>query len=106
MLERDIVAAIKRYLHMLGEDVFFWKERRRPLWDFGRARYYLLLQGTVPGAGSQAAGRQAHAAAKAGAGEDQPRRRHRPEGGSVEDVKAVIERADREAREGVHHVVS
>ena len=25
---------------------------------------------------------------------------------SVEDVKAVIERADREAREGVHHVVS
>ena len=54
--------------------------KRRPLWDFGRARYYLLLQGTVPGAGSQAAGRQAHAAAEAGAGEDQPRRRHRPAG--------------------------
>ena len=26
MLERDIVAAIKRYLATLGEDVFFWKE--------------------------------------------------------------------------------
>lgn len=26
MLERDIVAAIKRYLSSLGSDVFFWKE--------------------------------------------------------------------------------
>lgn len=26
MLERDIVAAIKRYLNTLGGDVFFWKE--------------------------------------------------------------------------------
>ena len=26
MLERDIVAAIKKYLTSLGEDVFFWKE--------------------------------------------------------------------------------
>ena len=26
MLEKDIVAAIKRYLATLGEDVFFWKE--------------------------------------------------------------------------------
>lgn len=26
MLERDIVAAIKRYLASLGSDVFFWKE--------------------------------------------------------------------------------
>ena len=26
MLERDIVAAIKRYLTSLGSDVFFWKE--------------------------------------------------------------------------------
>ena len=26
MLERDIVAAVKRYLSTLGEDVFFWKE--------------------------------------------------------------------------------
>ena len=26
MLEKDIVAAIRRYLGTLGEDVFFWKE--------------------------------------------------------------------------------
>ena len=26
MLEKDIVAAIQRYLATLGEDVFFWKE--------------------------------------------------------------------------------
>ena len=26
MLERDIVTAIKRYLALLGSDVFFWKE--------------------------------------------------------------------------------
>ena len=26
MLERDVVAAIKRYLASLGSDVFFWKE--------------------------------------------------------------------------------
>ena len=26
MLERDIVAAIKKYLSSLGSDVFFWKE--------------------------------------------------------------------------------
>ena len=26
MLEKDIVAAVKRYLSSLGSDVFFWKE--------------------------------------------------------------------------------
>ena len=26
MLEREIVAAIKKYLSSLGSDVFFWKE--------------------------------------------------------------------------------
>ena len=30
MLEKDIVAAIKRYLSTLGDDVFFWKEHGRP----------------------------------------------------------------------------
>ena len=30
MLEKDIVAAIKRYLATLGEDVFFWKEHGGP----------------------------------------------------------------------------
>ena len=30
MLERDIVAAIKKYLFSLGSDVFFWKEHGGP----------------------------------------------------------------------------
>ena len=30
MLEKDIVAAIKRYLSTLGDDVFFWKEHGGP----------------------------------------------------------------------------
>ena len=30
MLERDIVAAIKKYLSSLGADVFFWKEHGGP----------------------------------------------------------------------------
>ena len=30
MLERDIIAAIRKYLFSLGEDVFFWKEHGGP----------------------------------------------------------------------------
>ena len=30
MLERDVVAAVKRYLASLGSDVFFWKEHGGP----------------------------------------------------------------------------
>lgn len=30
MLERDVVAAIKKYLASLGSDVFFWKEHGGP----------------------------------------------------------------------------
>lgn len=30
MLERDIVAAIKKYLMSLGSDIFFWKEHGGP----------------------------------------------------------------------------
>ena len=35
MLERDIVAAIKRYLASLGSDVFFWKEHGGPYGSSG-----------------------------------------------------------------------
>ena len=30
MLERDVVAAIKKYLFTLGGDIFFWKEHGGP----------------------------------------------------------------------------
>ena len=35
MLERDIVAAIKKYLASLGSDVFFWKEHGGPYGTYG-----------------------------------------------------------------------
>lgn len=35
MLERDIVAAIKKYLVSLGSDIFFWKEHGGPYGSAG-----------------------------------------------------------------------
>lgn len=35
MLERDVVAAIKKYLMSLGSDVFFWKEHGGPYGSSG-----------------------------------------------------------------------
>lgn len=35
MLERDIVAAIKKYLASLGSDIFFWKEHGGPYGSAG-----------------------------------------------------------------------
>ena len=35
MLERDVVAAIKKYLASLGSDVFFWKEHGGPYGSAG-----------------------------------------------------------------------
>ena len=35
MLERDVVAAIKKYLVSLGSDVFFWKEHGGPYGSSG-----------------------------------------------------------------------
>ena len=56
MLERDIVAAIKKYLASLGSDVFFWKEHGGPYGTSGvpdiiccyRGRY-LGLEAKLPG---------------------------------------------------------
>ena len=106
MLEKDIVAAIKRYLHMLGDDVFFWKEHGGPYGVSGvpdiiccyKGRF-LGLEAKLPG--SRLTPLQRRALEKINRAGGIARRVE-----SVEDVKAVIERADREAREGVHHVVS
>lgn len=35
MLEKDIVLAIKRYLHSLGDAVFYWKEHGGPFGTSG-----------------------------------------------------------------------
>ena len=106
MLEKDIVAAIRRYLGTLGEDVFFWKEHGGPYGASGvpdiiccyKGRF-LGLEAKLPG--SRLTPLQRRALDKINSAGGIARRVE-----SVEDVKAVIERADREAREGVHHVVS
>lgn len=106
MLEKDIVAAIRRYLGTLGEDVFFWKEHGGPYGVSGvpdiiccyKGRF-LGLEAKLPG--SRLTPLQRRALEKINRAGGIARRVE-----SVEDVKAVIAQADREAKEGVHHVVS
>ena len=106
MLERDIVAAIKRYLATLGEDVFFWKEHGGPYGASGvpdiiccyRGRF-LGLEAKLPGGRLTAL--QKRALEKINRAGGIARRVE-----SVDDVKAVIAQADREEREEGHHVVS
>ena len=106
MLEKDIVAAIRRYLGTLGDDVFFWKEHGGPYGVSGvpdiiccyKGRF-LGLEAKLPG--SRLTPLQRRALEKINRAGGIARRVE-----CVVDVKAVIDRADREARAGVHHVVS
>ena len=48
MLEREIVAAIKKYLSSLGSDVFFWKKHGGPYGCAGIAQCgFFVLAGIV-----------------------------------------------------------
>ena len=97
MLERDVVAAIKKYLATLGEDIFFWKEHGGPYGTSGipdiiccyKGRF-LGLEAKLPGGKLTALQRRAldkiNAAGAIG---------RRVE--TVDDVKAVIAQADAEA---------
>ena len=106
MLERDIVAAIKRYLHMLGDDVFFWKESGGPYGTSGvpdsiccyKGRF-LGLEAKLPG--GRLTPLQRRALEKINRAGGIARRVE-----SVDDVKDIIAQADREEREEGHHVVS
>ena len=49
MLERDIVAAVKRYLSTLGEDVFFWKEHGGPYGTSGISDIIICYKGRFIG---------------------------------------------------------
>ena len=99
MLERDIVAAIKRYLATLGEDVFFWKEHGGPYGASGvpdiiccyRGRF-LGLEAKLPGGRLTAL--QKRALEKINRAGGIARRVE-----SVDDVKALIAQADRERKE-------
>ena len=106
MLEKDIVAAIQRYLATLGEDVFFWKEHGGPYGSSGvpdiiccyKGRF-LGLEAKLPGGRLTAL--QKRALEKINRAGGIARRVE-----SVDDVKDIIAQADREAREEGHHVVS
>ena len=96
MLERDIVAAIKRYLASLGSDVFYFKEHGGPYGTAGvpdiiccyKGRF-LGLEAKLPGGKlselqSRAISKILRAGGLAGRVE------------SVEDVKALIHLVDEE----------
>ena len=99
MLEKDIVAAIQRYLATLGEDVFFWKEHGGALGTSGipdiiccyRGRF-LGLEAKLPGGRLTAL--QKRALEKINRAGGIARRVE-----SVDDVRDVIAQADRETKE-------
>ena len=98
-LEKDIVAAIKRYLSTLGDDVFFWKEHGGPYGVSGvpdiiccyRGRF-LGLEAKLPGGRLTALQKRALERINRAGGIAR-----RVE--SVDDVKAIIAQADRETKE-------
>ena len=98
MLERDIVAAIKRYLASLGSDVFFWKEHGGPYGTSGvpdiiccyKGRF-LGLEAKLPG--GRLTELQKRALDKINRAGGIARRVE-----SVDDVRAVIRLADEERR--------
>ena len=99
MLEKDIVAAIKRYLATLGDDVFFWKEHGGPYGVSGvpdiiccyRGRF-LGLEAKLPGGRLTALQKRALERINRAGGIAR-----RVE--SVDDVKAIIAQADRKTKE-------
>lgn len=98
MLERDIVAAIKRYLASLGSDVFFWKEHGGPYGTSGvpdiiccyKGRF-LGLEAKLPG--GRLTELQKRALDKINRAGGIARRVE-----SVDDVRAVIRLVDDERR--------
>ena len=94
MLERDVVAAIRKYLSSLGGDLFFWKEHGGPYGTSGipdiiccyRGRF-LGLEVKLPGGRLTELQKRALDRIKAAGGIAR-----RVE--SVDDVRAVITQAD------------
>ena len=99
MLERDIVAAIKRYLGTLGEDVFFWKEHGSPYGTSGVPDIICCYKGRFLGLEAKLPG------GKLTALQERALERINRAGGiarrveSVDDVKAIIAQADRKTKE-------
>ena len=99
MLEKDIVAAIKRYLATLGEDVFFWKEHGGPYGVSGVPDIICGYKGRFLGLEAKLPG------GKLTALQERALERINRAGGiarrveSVDDVRDVIAQADRETKE-------
>lgn len=99
MLERDLVAAIKKYLISLGGDIFFWKEHGGPYGTSGipdiiccyKGRF-LGLEAKLPGGKLTELQKRTLDKINVAGGIA-----HRVE--SVDDVKAIIAQADRERRD-------
>lgn len=101
MLERDIVAAIRRYLSSLGSRVFFWKEHGGPYGSSGVPDIICCYKGRFLGLevklpGGKLTALQARTIEKINRAGGIARRVE-----SVADVKAVIRQADME-RNGHH----
>ena len=58
MLERDVVAAIKKYLASLGGDVFFWKEHGGPYGTSGVPDIICCYKGRFLGLEAKLPGRK------------------------------------------------
>ena len=99
MLEKDIVAAIKRYLSTLGDDVFFWKEHGGPYGVSGVPDIICCYRGRFLGLEAKLPGGRLTALQK------RALERINRAGGIarrveiVDDVKAIIPQADRKTKE-------
>lgn len=98
MLERDVVAAIKKYLITLGGDIFFWKEHGGPYSTSGIPDIICCYKGRFLGLEAKLPGGRLTELQKCAL------RKINAAGGialrveSVDDVKAVIAQVDREER--------
>ena len=94
MLERDVVAAIRKYLASLGSDIFFWKEHGGPYGTSGIPDIICCYKGRFLGLevklpGGKLTVLQKRALDRINAAGGIARRVE-----SVDDVKAVIAQAD------------
>ena len=96
MLERDIVAAVRKYLFSLGDDVFFWKEHGGPYGASGVPDIICCYRGRFIGMecklpGGRLTELQKRAVTKINGAGGIARRVE-----SVDDAKAIIRQIDNE----------
>lgn len=98
MLERDIVAAIKRYLASLGSDVFFWKEHGGPYGTSGVPDIICCYKGRFLGLEAKLPGGKLTELQKRALGKINRAGGIARRVESVDDARAVIRLADEERR--------